>query len=160
MFRLSTLALMISTLSAVVAQASDNHSYNCNEWNYPNPEWVSPSSSNECSSGYYISTGIAGTTCLYTPNADFTFDPMTDCAQNYNYTNLVNSSSPNIYCDLDGGFGTCWKSTSSDSGYYYFANCQESMLSDIWWTKNYDNPISTAPSDTVWEVCAFELSNS
>lgn len=158
MFRLSTLALMISTLSAVVVQANDNHSNACNGWNYSNPEWYPPSSAEECPSGYHMSTGIAGTTCFYTSNATFTSEPEADCATDPN--DLNNNTSPNIYCDLDGGFGTCWQNSSSGYGYFYFANCNESMFSNIIWTSSTYNPISTAPSDTEWELCAAAFSSS
>lgn len=157
MFRLSTLALMISTLSAVVVQA-DNHSQACNGWDYPNPEWASDPGDTPCPSGYHKSTGIAGTTCFYTSNATFTSEPETDCATDPN--DLNNDTSPNIYCDLDGGFGTCWQTSSSGTGYYYFANCNESMFSNTLWIQTADNPISWVPSGTEWELCAASFSSS
>lgn len=155
MLRLPTLALMITTLSAVVVQASSSggtdHSYACNSFPADNPSWTALPSSGQCPENSIQSTGLYGTGCL-TPitatSVSLTTTPESDCAVQPPNTYLQNSTSPNVYCDLNSGFGTCWSGYNSDDGYLYFPNCNGDM---------FTNEIDWTNSGTEWELCAFKF---
>jgi hypothetical protein len=156
MLRLSTLALMITTLSAVVVHASSSggtdHPSACNGFPADNPSWTSLPSGGTCPENSIQSDGLYGTGCLTLISATsvlLTTTPQSDCA--IDASDLQNSTSPNVYCDLNSGFGTCWAGYNSNDGYLYFPNCNEPMFA---------NNIDWTNSGTEWELCAFQFSSS